>query len=252
MILGIIQARMNSKRLPGKVLKEINGKPLLSYLYERVASSKLIDKVAIATSSDKSSLPIVKFAERHKIDVFAGSENDLTDRLYMTVKTFGGDTVVRITGDCPLVDPEVIDKIVRFYLDNEDKYDFVSNTVKPTYPDGLDAEVFPFSTIEKAYCEIKDPFWREWVTSYILEHPETYRIGNVENDRDLSNLRWTVDYKEDFDFAASVFRELYPKKKRFLMKDILQLLEREPHLREINKVHGRNINYYEEKERAGK
>jgi spore coat polysaccharide biosynthesis protein SpsF len=245
MILGIIQVRIDSTRLPGKVLKEIDNKPLLWYLYERVSFSKELEKVVIATVNNESNLPIIKFAQENKIEYYAGSEYDIIDRLYQTARKFGGKIIVRITGDCPLIDPIVIDKVTKFYLDNKYKYDYVSNTVKPTYPDGLDVEVIPFTTIKKAWNNVKNPFCREWICSYIVEHPESYRIGNVKNEKDLSYLRWTVDYEEDFVFITHIFKRLYPIKKKFYMDDILKLLEKEPWLKEINNKYKRNVSYYE-------
>jgi len=252
MILGVIQVRMGSTRLPGKAMKEIEGKPLLWYLYERVTFSKLIRKTVIATGNNELNLPIIHFAQQNKIEYFAGSEQDVIDRIYQTAKKFGGKIIVRITGDCVLADPEVIDQVIKFYLDNQDKYDYVSNTIKPTYPDGLDVEVVPFTTIEKAWNEVKDAFWREWIFGYFVEHPELYRTGNVENRKDLSHLRWTVDYEEDLIFIREIFKNLYNQKRSFLMKDILELLEKEPWLIEINKKYLRNIAYSQAKKEQRK
>lgn len=254
MILGVILVRLGSRRLAGKALREIKGKPLLWYLYERMTFSKLIDKVVIATADNEANLPIIKFSEENKIGYFAGEEKDLTDRIYKTAKKFCANIIVKIGGDCPLVDPEVIDRLVSFYLENKDKYDYVANNLRSSYPHGLDLEVFPFSTIDRAWNEIKDPFWREWLTIYISEHSESYRLANVENEKDLSNLRWTVDYEEDFLFVRNVFERLYPYKKNFLMNDILELLQKEPWLTEINSKYKdtRIKTYLEEKRGAGK
>ena len=250
MILGIIQVRFSSKRFPGKALREINGRPLLSYLNERAHFSRYTDKVVISTADNEANLPIIKFARENGIDYFAGSEQDLVDRLYRTALKFGADAIVRLTGDCPLVDPRVIDKILRFYLDNADRYDYVSNTLKPTYPDGLDVEVIPTATLKKMWSEVADPFWREWLNSYIMENPEQYRAANLENDTDLSELRWTVDYEEDFIFVTNVFNRLYGWKKDFSMEDILALLRKEPQLCGINSMHARNEAYHKARKEA--
>jgi len=252
MILGIIQARMGSTRFPGKVLKEISGRPMLWYLYERMTFSKLIDKVVIATADTESCKPIVQFAEQNSIGYHAGSEQDLVDRLYQTASKFNGDIIVRITGDCPLVDPRVVDRVIKHYMDNRDRYDYVSNIIKPTYPDGLDVGIIPFATLEGMWKGVKDPFWREWVASYIIEHPEIYRIGNVENEKDLSYLRWTVDYEEDFIFVRHIYDKLYREKKNFSMEDILALLDREPWIGKLNSKYSRNKAYYEAKREAKK
>lgn len=251
-ILGIIQARWSSKRLPGKALKEICGKPLLWRLHERAAFSDLIDKIVIATGEGEANRPIVDFAEKSGIECFAGSEQDLTDRLYQTARKFNADVIVRITGDCPLVDYRVIDKMTNFYLDHRDDYDFISNTIKLTYPDGLDLDVMPFRTIEKMWKEVKDPFWREWFNSYIVEHPETFRLASITNKEDLSHLRWTVDYEKDLLFVNRVFDELYGKKKDFSMEDVLELLKRKPSISGINSEYVRNAAYYEARKEAKK
>jgi spore coat polysaccharide biosynthesis protein SpsF (cytidylyltransferase family) len=251
-ILGVIQARMSSTRLPGKVLKEINGKPLLWYLYERITFSSLIERVVIATADTEACQPIIQFAQDNKIECYAGSENDLADRLYQTGKKYNGETIVMITGDCPLTDPEVNDKVIKYFMDNKEKYDFVSNAVKPTYPDGLDVSVMPFITLERVWKEVEDPFWREWIYSYIIEHHGSYRTGNVENSKDLSHLRWTVDYEEDFSLVTNIFNKLYPGKRDFTMKDILGLLDKEPWLTKINSSYVRNIAYHNSRKEANK
>lgn len=251
-ILGVIQVRMGSTRLPGKALKDICGKPLLGHLYERAQSASLLQKIVIATADTKANLPIIEFAKQNGIEYLAGSENDLVDRFYQTALRFNAGLLVRMTGDCPLIDPCVIDKIVAFFQDNIDRYDYVSNTIRPTYPDGLDIDILPFTTIERMWRGLKDPFWREWLTGYIIEHPQEFRTSNVEHEIDLSHLRWTVDYEEDLIFMKEVFSRLYPKKNIFLMKDILALLEKEPWIAEINRKYSRNSAYYEAKKEARK
>ncbi len=248
MILGVIQVRLGSTRLPGKALREIAGKPLLWYLCERVSLAKNIDKIVIATSDNSSNVPIVEFAKRHGIDCFAGSEQDLIDRLYKTAIKFGAEAIVRITGDCPLADWELIDRMVGFYRENPCAYDFITNTRPPSFPDGLDLEVIPVTSLQKAWNEIRDPFWREWFTSFISEHPEIFRIVNIANSEDLSHLRWTVDYEEDFQFVNEIFTRLYSQNKGFVMRDILQLLEKVPGLGRINSKHTRNEAYSQAKE----
>lgn len=252
MILGVIQVRMGSTRLPLKALKEIAGKPLLWYLWERVSLAKRVNQVVIATADDAVNRPIVEFADRYGIGCFAGSEQDLIDRLYQTAKKFGAEAIVRVTGDCPLADPEVIDRMVEFYSRDKAAYDFITNTKPPTYPDGLDLEVIPARALEKAWNGIKDPFWREWFTSYISEHPSDFRIVNIANGEDLSHLRWTVDYEEDFEFVRNVFEKLYPIRKNFVMKDILELLTKEPSLALINEKYTRNEAYYKAREEQNK
>lgn len=251
-IAGVIQVRMGSTRLPGKALRPLLGRPLLERLYERMSASKLLERVVIATGEGPENIPIVEWARGLGIGCFAGSETDLVDRLFRTARLFSADVLVRVTGDCPLADPEVIDQVIRAYWDDKDRLDYVTNALKPTYPDGLDVDVFSSRTLERMRREVSDPFWREWFTSYLREHPSEYRAVNVERDDDLSALRWTVDYEEDFRFVEEVFSGLYPKKKIFLMKDILALLEENPALAEINRKYARDAAYSIARKEAGK
>ncbi|MGB2841560.1 MAG: glycosyltransferase family protein [Halobacteriota archaeon] len=235
MIIAIIQVRMGSTRLPEKALKQILGKPMLWHLINRIKEAKLVDKVVIATTTNKEDKMIINFAKENGIDYYAGSENDIVDRLYMTAKKFGAEAIVRITGDCPLIEPKIIDKAVEYYLKNKDRIDYVSNVYPPTYPDGLDVEIYPFKTLERMGREIKDPFGREWVYTYIIENPDKFRIANIENKEDLSWMRWTVDYKEDLDFVREIYKMLYKYDRIFHMEDILELLRENPKFMEINK-----------------
>jgi spore coat polysaccharide biosynthesis protein SpsF len=244
-IVAIIQARMGSTRLPGKVLKDILGKPMLWHLINRLEHARLVDKIIIATSDNKGDRPIISFAEENEIPCYAGSDVDLLDRLYQAAKKFGADAVVRITGDCPLVDPAVVDKVTKAYLDNEDSFDYVSNVHPPTYPDGLDTEIFSFQALKRAWEEVKEPFRREWITTNFFEHPKKYRLGNVEYDEDLSYMRWTVDYEDDFDFVTQIYERLYEEDRVFLMEDVLNLLRQNPKLMDINKGHIANEAYIE-------
>ncbi|MBI4833602.1 MAG: glycosyltransferase family protein [Planctomycetes bacterium] len=252
MILCVLQVRMGSTRLPKKAVKKIMGKPMLWYMYQRLKAARLVDKIVIATTTQKEDYVIIKFAKQNHYDWYDGSENDILDRTYQAAKKFTSDAVVRVTGDCPLIDPEVIDKIVEYYLKHKNKVDYVSNVIKPTYPDGLDAELFTSSLLEKLRLKLKDAFWREWVSSYVRKYHDKSRLANIENKTDLSALRWTVDYPEDFKFVSEVFKCLYNKKRIFLMRDILNLLETHPELIEINKKYSRDSAYFEALKKAGK
>jgi len=236
-VVAVVQARMGSSRLPGKVLREILGKPMLWHLINRLKAAELVDEIIIATSSNEGDKPIIKFAGENGIDCYAGSELDLVDRLYQTAKEYGANAIVRITGDCPLVVPLVVDKVIKYYLDGQDRFDYVSNINPRTYPDGLDTEIFSFQALERVWQEVTDSFRRERITTNFLEHPEKYRLGNVAHDRDLSYMRWTVDYQEDLDFVTEIYKRLYQEDKIFLMEDILSLLKKNPELMEINKGH---------------
>jgi len=234
---------MGSTRLPGKVMADIVGKPMLWHHVDRLRKAGLVDQVVIATTDQERDRPIRSFAVANGIPYYAGSELDIVDRLYQTAKKFGADVVVRVTADCPLVDPGVIDRMLAYYAANRDKLDYVCNNFPPTYPDGLDAEVISVKALERVWSEVTDPFQREWISSNFQEHPEKYRITNVENDHDLSSLRWTVDYDDDLKFVREVYGRLYHEGETFLMKDVLELLSKEPELAEINTGHHRDEAY---------
>ena len=225
---------MGSSRLPGKVLLEIQGKSVLWHIINRLKYSNLIDKVVIATSNNKKDKAIEYFARKNKIGFYAGSELDLVDRLYKTAKKFGGKYLVRITADCPLVDPLIVDKAILYFKKHKGKLDYVSNITERTYPDGLDVEVFSFKSLEKVWNEVKDPFRREWITSNFYENPHIYKLGIVKNEKNLSHLRWTIDFMEDFSFVEEIYKNLYKKDKVFHMKEILELLKKNPEIGYIN------------------
>ena len=252
MITAIVQARMASTRLPGKIMLDIQGKLLLEHVIDRVRASRLIEKIVIATTANEKDKAIVDFAQRRGILYYVGSEDDVLDRFYQAAKRFHAGLIVRITPDDPFKDPEVIDKLVSYYLDHKDSLDYVSNTIKSTYPEGLDVEVFTFTALEKAWREAKKPSEREHVTPYIWNHSELFRIANVENDEDLSHLRWTLDTEADLRFTQEIYARLY-RGQIFLMKDILTLLEKEPELLTINQGIERNAGYLKslEQERTG-
>ena len=232
-IVAIIQARMGSIRLPGKVLMDIEGKPMLWHVINRVKYSKLINKIVIATSTNKKDDVIEEFCKSNNIDFYRGSEMDVLDRYYQAAKVFKASLIVRITSDCPLIDPEVVDLVIKTHLSSD--VDYTSNNIKRTFPRGLDTEVFKLSALEKAYKEAVAPYQREHVTVYIYENPYLFRLNNVKNDKDISYLRWTVDEKADLHFVREIYKRLNKEDRIFLMRDILNVLEREPFLIEINK-----------------
>lgn len=233
-VIAIIQARMGSTRLPGKIIKEIVRKPMLGHVIERLRKSRLINEIVIATTKNKNN-PILKITQDYGVKIFIGSEEDVLDRYYQAARRYKDDVIVRITSDCPLIDPEVVDKVIKYFINSEDKIDYVSNTLKRSYPLGLDTEVFSFMALEKAWQEAKETYQREHVTPYIYEHPEIFRLANVENSEDLSYLRWTVDEERDLEFVRKVYERLYKEDEIFLMQDVLNLLKKEPQLMEINK-----------------
>jgi len=232
---AIVQARMGSERLPGKMLVDIAGKPLIQHVIDRISRSKKIDKIILATTDNPKDTILVQLAKKNSLDYFAGDEEDVLDRFYQSAKRFNIDIIVRITPDDPFKDPQVIDEIIGYYIQHLDKYDYVSNTIKSTYPEGLDIEVFSFSALEKAWREAQKLSEREHVTPYIWKHPDIFRLKNIEYVKDLSSLRWTLDNKKDLTFAKEIYRRLYKRGKIFLMNDILELLDKNPHLIEINR-----------------
>jgi len=244
-VIAAIQARMASTRLPGKVMKEILGRPVIWHIFSRLKQAKLVNQIIIATSNNPDDKVIAGFAKANAIDCYTGSENDIVDRLYQPMKQFKADAIVRITADCPLADPGIVDKVTGLFLDAKGGYDYVSNINPPTFPDGLDTEIFSFTALERVWHETKTPFEREWIAANFFEHPEKFRLGNVTNDSDLSHMRWTVDYQDDFDFVMEIYKRLYRPDKTFLMEDVLDLLKKYPELSKINQSHARNEGYTE-------
>lgn len=237
-VLAILQARMSSTRLPGKVLKPILGQPMLARHIERIRRAATIDGIVVATSTDASDDPIDRLCAQLSIACFRGSLNDVLDRFCKAAEHHPSKHVVRLTGDCPLADPSVIDAVVRFHLDGA--YDYSSNTLHPTFPDGLDVEVCRAAVLAETGREADTAYEREHVTPFIYRRPERYRLGDFRRSPDLSALRWTVDNPEDFEFVRRVYEALYPIKANFALDDILTLLENEPGLATINTRYGRN------------
>lgn len=241
MIAAIIQARLGSSRLPGKTLADIAERPVLEHVLDRVRHIDRVGRIIIATTENPQDEPIVRFAEENRLPVYRGSEVDVLDRYYRAAAEFGVDTIVRVTPDDPLKDPEVAGKVLDHFLD--ERPDYASNTIEPTFPEGLDIEVFSFSALEKAWLEAALPSEREHVTPYIWKNADLFRLVSVVNDRNLSGLRWTLDYREDLEFFRAIFARLYRPGEIFLMGDVLALLEREPWLSEINAGVARQAGY---------
>ena len=245
-ILIIIQARRGSIRLPDKILMPLAGKSLLIRMYERVTASKTPKEIVVATTTGETDNEVVKLCEENNIKYFRGHPEDLLDRHYKSALQFGADVVVKIPSDCPLICPDVIDKVLKFYIDNESKFDFVSNIHPATYPDGNDVEVIPMNILETAWKEAKQNFEREHTTPFIWERPGRFRIGNVEWETGLDfsmSHRFTIDYKEDYDFIKRIYDELYNEKKIFTLCDIMNLLDRKPELKKINEMNA-GVNWY--------
>ena len=234
-VVALVQARMPSTRLPGKVLVDIAGRPMIWRVVDRVRQARQVAQVVVATSTQESDLPIEAFCHQGGIDCYRGELDDVLDRFYRAAARFDADVIARVTADCPLVDPDVIDRAVDIFLQGD--YDFVSNVETPTYPDGLDVEVFSFETLEKTWRDARWESEREHVTTH-MKVPGRFRTLNVVNDVDLSHLRWTVDGPQDLEFVRAVYERLDDR--RFTMADVLALLEREPELSAINSGFDRN------------
>jgi spore coat polysaccharide biosynthesis protein SpsF len=232
MILAILQARLSSTRLPGKVLKPILGRPMLEMHLERLARSTMIDKLIVATSDRPDDTPIAELCEKLDVACFRGSLGDVLDRYYRAAERLNPEIVVRLTGDCPLADPEIIDAGIDYFLKNN--FDYVSNCVQRTFPIGLDFEVFRFVCLETAWREATLPSEREHVTPFIKNRPERFAIGHYTNPVNLSRHRWTVDEPDDFAFVAAVYEALFPNNPRFTIDDILALLGERPELMQLN------------------
>jgi spore coat polysaccharide biosynthesis protein SpsF len=241
MIAAIIQARMTSSRLPGKVLKKILGRPLLSYLIERLNYCSSLEEIIIATTTNIGDEPIVNFAVNNNLACYRGSENDVLDRYYQAAKKFGVNHIVRITSDCPLIDPQVVDKIIGIYSKHSDSD---LTRTGPTYPEGLDVEVFPFKNLEIAWREAQLSSEREHVTPLIWKNPTRFNIHTIPLEEDYSFLRLTVDEYVDFEVVKAVIEEIYKKDDNpFLLKDVINLYEEKPHIFDKNKHVARNEGY---------
>jgi len=221
---------MGSMRLPGKVLAQIAGHSMLWHVVNRVRMARSLDQVVVATSNELSDQPIADFCTRKHIDVYRGSEEDVLDRYYQAASHFTGSTIVRITGDCPLVDPEVVDRVVGAYQDGP--YDYVTNIFPRTYPEGLDVEVISFSALERTRLEARVPYDREHVTPYLHKHPKLFRIGNVQHPVNLSGMHWSVDHPEDLQFVRTVYDRI--KVSPFGLAEVLELLNACPELAQSN------------------
>jgi spore coat polysaccharide biosynthesis protein SpsF len=237
--VAIIQARMGSTRLPGKVLKPILNKPLLWHLINRLQRCSTIDQIVVATTTDESDSKIIEFCKENAINYFSGSENDVLDRYYQAAKSFNADSIVRITADCPVIDPQIVDEVIHEYIVK--KHDVCG--LSGEFPDGLDVTVFSFKTLEDTWRNAKLPSEREHVCPYMSKHPEKFKLGEYVKFDNLGHYRWTVDEVQDLQFIREVFSRLYEPGEIFLTEDILNLLEREPELSKINEGIVRNQGY---------
>ena len=233
-VVAIIQARMGSTRLPGKILKEVNGKTLLEYQIERVQRSSNINEIIVATTTNETDEPIVRLCRNLGIACYRGSEQDVLGRYFEAATDYGANVVVRLTSDCPLIDPVIIDDVIQYYQSNQDLLDYCSNTIKRTFPRGLDVEVFSYEALENAHENAILDRDREHVTAYIYTNPAQFNLDGIEYKQDLSHYRWTVDTIEDLELIDKIIDALYPLNKEFLLQNVLNLLIENPSWNEIN------------------
>lgn len=258
-ILAIIQARMASSRLPGKVLMDIGGQPMLARVVERARRAKLLNQVVVATTRDHCDDPLTDFCISRRYPSFRGSQFDVLDRFYQTAQVYGGDVIVRLTADCPLIDPDVIDETVHAFFWNkivgtkkspttpktpasenfrmENAFDFAANRLPPpwkrTYPIGLDVEVCSFAALERAWKEADQPHHREHVMPYFYETQGRFQTHILEHIPDLGSYRWTVDTAEDLELIREIYKR-FDNRDDFSWRDVLVLFEKEPQLAQIN------------------
>lgn len=236
--LAVLQARMSSTRLPGKVMLPLLGEPMLVRQLERIRRADRIDGVVIATSTDASDDVIAQVARSQGTGLVRGPLDDVLQRFVMAIEEFSPDIVVRLTADCPLASPTVIDAVIEHF--GSSQADYCSNTLTPTFPDGLDAEVVSARVLLDVAGLSTDPAEREHVTLGVYRRADRYRLASYTGARDLSSLRWTVDTQADYEFVRAVYEELYPVDPSFDIDDILALLDRRPELRRTTADEARN------------
>ena len=242
MLTAIIQARMNSSRLPGKVMMNINGKPMLYHVIKQTLYSKKIDNVIVATTNSKNDKIIVNYCREHNHDYFCGSTNDVLDRYYQCAKKFNYDPVIRISADSPLIDPQIIDRVLQKFLNNS--YDYVSNNIEKiknkwvdstcNFPIGTVIEVSTFNALKSAWKKSKLYSEREHVFPYIQTHPELFTVSNIKIRKNLSHIRITVDKKNDLKFVRKIFTNFSNNKQKITIADIEKLVNLQPEIIKIN------------------
>src|SRR3989344_3454030 len=237
MIIAIIQARMSSTRLPGKVLMDLApGVSVLEFMLERISRSKEITKTVVATTENPNDKALIERLEKMDQPYFVGSEDDVLDRYYQAAKKFGaksGDIIVRITSDCPVIDPEIIDKTIRFY--KEGNFDYATNNREPyVYPDGMDTEVCSFDALERAWKEATKPSHREHVTFHFWQHQKEFKIGQYGNEKpNQGDYRLTLDYPSDYELLKRAGEHFSPRRD-FTMQEIIDFLDANPEIKALN------------------
>ncbi len=229
--IAIMQARLGSTRLPRKVLADIAGHPLLHHVFSRASAAGHISGSLLATTDAPEDDELADWARSEGIAVYRGSVNDVLDRYYHAALSADADVIVRITADDAMKDPSVIDRVID--TRNVEKHDYCSNALTPSYPEGMDVEVFTFDALERAHKSATQEFEREHVTPFIWQNPAVFSLGNVSHSSDLSHMRWTIDTEEDLAFARAVYDELFTEQKMFGFQDVLSLLDRRPDIAQL-------------------
>ncbi|HEX9443241.1 MAG TPA: glycosyltransferase family protein [Candidatus Binatia bacterium] len=231
----VVVARQGSTRLPGKALADVAGKPMIGHIIERVKKSRGIGAVVLATTKNREDEPLLAAARAFGAGAFAGSGEDVLDRVHQAAREYRADAVVHVGGDCPFADPAVVERALEVYFSGP--FDYATNTLVQTFPSGLDVQVFSRSALARACEEARLPAERHHLSAYFHRHRGEFKIKNFENETNLAALRWTLDYPEDLAFVREVYRRLYRPGEIFHQADILRLLARRPELAAINRVH---------------
>ncbi len=243
--IAVIQARMTSTRLPGKVLMTVLGRPMLGYQVERVARARRLDGMVIATTSNASDDPVAAFAGKAGVPVFRGSEADVLGRVAGAAAALDATHVVRLTGDCPLSDPEIIDAVAARLIEGSPPVDFVTNGIPRSWPVGVDAEAMTMAALRAADADAVDAYDREHVTPYLYRNPDRFRLANLPAASDLSAHRWTLDEPADFELLRRILETLYPRNPAFGWRDVLTLVEAHPEWRSVNRAVAKKTRLYE-------
>lgn len=245
-IVTVIQARTGSTRLPDKIFMPLAGRPLLLSMIQRVQNSNRAGQIVVATTTEQDDDKVEELCTFSNINLYRGHPTDLLDRHFKAALEYNADAVVKIPSDCPLIDPNIIDRVIEYYLNNIAKYDYVSNLHPATYPDGNDVEIFSMPSLKAAWENAARDLEREHTTPYFWENPDKFRIGNVEWETGLDysmSHRFTIDYMEDYLFIKAVYDELYDSNPKFSLSDILELLERKPEIKRLNEKYT-GVNWY--------
>lgn len=241
MVTAIIQARTGSTRFPNKVFVDLKGMPMIWHIVERLKVCKKVCKIVIATTNNPKDDTLEKWANENKVECFRGDEDDVLSRYYFSALSVNAKLILRVTADDPFKDPEITDKVITILQNLQ--LDFAYNNNPPSFPEGLDTEVFTFKALEYAHFNAIDPFEREHVTQYFYRNPELFKQKNLKNNKNISAFRWTIDTELDYKMANEVYKYLYKENEIFLMNDILKLLDQHPEIADTNKDVKRSAMY---------